>query len=591
MTQNSGPRQLKVRIGSQDLSIRPDLTYTIGADQENDIRIVHGSISGRHAWLSWREGQVHVEDLGSLTGTWVDEERIQATSFTAGAAKLRFGDIQVHISPGEAAALLIPEFQSTHIGPGQHIGLGHHESFAENMAAVMRRTPWVLSSVAFHLIIYLFLLWWLVPPPPPNASVFATILATEDRSEVVGPHAEKDDPVEIERLSEEDQSLQDINLESEEVEVAESPNEKFNPFSNKFAEAFGDSDALFEKIKGRSNKDVLNLGGQNKLSGGFKRTVTNLRKTGLEIIFVFDSTGSMNPVLSATKDHIERMVGVLHFLIPETRIGIVTYRDRGPTEDYLTRSVPLGSDYYRSVNFMQSVDAGGGGDTPEAVFEALDEAITQQWQPGSKRVVVLIGDAPAQPKSRTKIKRLVRRFTRDGRSFVHSIMTTPHSGRGVQKATQDCFEDIAENGKGSCIFLEDEQQILKHVFSLAIGHEYQNSIDEVYRIADGRKKKVSTEALDLVRRMDLDRIERQLRKKTVPDDLVKALSKKRNRELAVYLVGVLRRKQFPAAGREAAAYALKRILELEVPPIDSETGGAINRRTEAWLRRRIDNQL
>ncbi len=582
---------MTVRIGSQDLPIRPDLTYTIGSDPENDIRIVHGSISARHAWLCFRDGQVHVEDLGSLAGTWVDDTRIQATSFNPGKAKLRFGEIQVQISAGKAPALLMPEFQSTHIGPGLHIGLGQQESFAENMASVMRRTPWVLSSVAFHLIIYLFLLWWLVPPPPPRASVFATIVSTEDRSEVVGPHPETDDPVEIERLSEEDQSLQDIHIESEEVEVAEAPNEKFNPLSNKFAEAFGDSDALFEKIKGQSNKDVLNLGGQNKLSGGFKRTVSNLRKSGLEIIFVFDSTGSMNPVLNATKDHIERMVGVLHFLIPETRMGIVTYRDRGPSEDYLTRSVPLGSDYYRSVNFMQSVDAGGGGDTPEAVFEGLDEAFDQNWQPGAKRVVVLIGDAPPQPKSVKKIKRLVRGFARDGRSFVHSIMTTPHSGSKVQKATEECFADIAEFGNGSCISLEDEQLILKHVFSLAIGHEYQDSIEEVYRIADNRKTKVSTEALDLVRRLDLDRIERQLRKQTVPDDLVKAMSKKRSKELAIYLVGVLKRKQFPAAGREAAAYALKRILNLQAPPIDSETGAAINRRTEAWLRRRIDNQL
>ena len=74
MSQNPGPRQLKVRIGSQTLSIRADLTYTIGTDQENDVRIVHGSISARHAWLCFRDGRVYVEDLNSLGGTWIDGE-------------------------------------------------------------------------------------------------------------------------------------------------------------------------------------------------------------------------------------------------------------------------------------------------------------------------------------------------------------------------------------------------------------------------------------------------------------------------------------------------------------------------------------
>jgi len=285
------------------------------------------------------------------------------------------------------------------------------------------------------------------------------------------------------------------------------------------------------------------------------------------------------------------MVGVLHFLIPESRMGVVTYRDLGATEEYVTRSIPLGSNYYRSVNFMQSVGAGGGGDTPEAIFEALKEAVDQNWQKGAKRVIVLIGDAPAHARTRAKIKRLLRRFTRNGRSFVHAIMTSPHSGRDVEIETQECFGEIAKLGRGSCIFLDAEDKILKHVISLSIGKEYSENIDEVYQIAESRREQVSPKALDLVRRLDFSRIERELRKKTVADDLIKALSRKRDRDLAIFLIGILRRGKFPSTGREAAAYALKRILDLDVPPIDSDTGRAINRRTEVWLRRRVDQSF
>ena len=36
--------------------------------------------------------------------------------------------------------------------------------------------------------------------------------------------------------------------------------------------------------------------------------------------------------------------------------------DRGNDEEYLTRAVPLGHDFYRVINFMQVIEAAGGGE-------------------------------------------------------------------------------------------------------------------------------------------------------------------------------------------------------------------------------------
>ena len=49
---------------------------TIGRAEENAVRLPGKDVSRRHARLSWRNGQVHLEDLNSLTGVRVNGERI-----------------------------------------------------------------------------------------------------------------------------------------------------------------------------------------------------------------------------------------------------------------------------------------------------------------------------------------------------------------------------------------------------------------------------------------------------------------------------------------------------------------------------------
>ena len=49
---------------------------TIGRAEENTVRLPGKDVSRRHARLTWRNGQVHLEDLHSLTGVRVNGERI-----------------------------------------------------------------------------------------------------------------------------------------------------------------------------------------------------------------------------------------------------------------------------------------------------------------------------------------------------------------------------------------------------------------------------------------------------------------------------------------------------------------------------------
>src|SRR5437588_3412589 len=58
---------------------------TIGRLPDNNIQIDNLAVSGHHAKIAWEKDHYEIEDLGSLNGTYVNDERV-------GKATLKHGD-------------------------------------------------------------------------------------------------------------------------------------------------------------------------------------------------------------------------------------------------------------------------------------------------------------------------------------------------------------------------------------------------------------------------------------------------------------------------------------------------------------------
>ncbi len=117
----------------------------------------------------------------------------------------------------------------------------------------------------------------------------------------------------------------------------------------------------------------------------------------VDAVFVLDTTGSMSGLIEAAKQKIWSIASTMAQArpAPEIRIGLVAYRDRG--DDYVTRVVDLSPDLDSMYAQLMSFTAGGGGDTPESVNRALDDAVNRiSWSADSSsyKVVFLVGDAP-----------------------------------------------------------------------------------------------------------------------------------------------------------------------------------------------------
>ncbi len=119
------------------------------------------------------------------------------------------------------------------------------------------------------------------------------------------------------------------------------------------------------------------------------------RSKPLDIVFAFDTTGSMYKYLEVVSEQIAALTERIASVIEGARIGLVAFGDHCDEKTtYLTKVLPLTPNLERIGPFLGSVERTHGGDEPEAVEDALWEVNDLNWRLSSIRAVVLIGDAP-----------------------------------------------------------------------------------------------------------------------------------------------------------------------------------------------------
>src|SRR5215470_8324763 len=124
---------------------------------------------------------------------------------------------------------------------------------------------------------------------------------------------------------------------------------------------------------------------------------TRQSKPRIEVCFVLDTTGSMGGLIEGAKQKIWSIANEMISAqpTPELKLGLIGYRDRG--DEYIVKSFSLTDDIDAIYGHLREFQAGGGGDTPESVNEALAEAIHKMpWSSDKKvlKIIFLVGDAP-----------------------------------------------------------------------------------------------------------------------------------------------------------------------------------------------------
>ncbi|MDP1560546.1 MAG: vWA domain-containing protein [Pirellulaceae bacterium] len=210
------------------------------------------------------------------------------------------------------------------------------------------------------------------------------------------------------------------------------------------------------------------------LNEDFGALLERLKRDGLDLVITFDSTGSMTGEINQVKRQIHRIGRTLMEMIPQTRISICTYRDKG--DEYVVKGLPLTRNLDQVQLYLNEITAGGGGDEPEAVEQGLRWSIEQnQFLPNSRKVILLFGDAPPHAASMDEIIKLSAGF-RQRQGGVISTVTCRSPNR------LQAFELISQHGGGEAFLTQNEREIVSQLMVLVFGSQHQEKVLEAFKL-------------------------------------------------------------------------------------------------------------
>jgi hypothetical protein len=221
----------------------------------------------------------------------------------------------------------------------------------------------------------------------------------------------------------------------------------------------------------------------------------------VDLVVVFDDTGSMGGQISDLKSEVNSLTDDIESAGIDARYALVSFKD----------IVELDQDFADDSAFQNAVDnlsASGGNDSPEDNLDALavgtgnaaaqdgSGASLSSFRSGAQRIVVDITDAVASPESDSDTRfsqSQVESFLNDG-NFTYYAVTRPDPfGTGVDK------QDIADNvddGTFIDFTTADFDVILNDLVSRITEEAYIISYTTSCAVEDGTDRTVDVEVDD-----------------------------------------------------------------------------------------------
>jgi hypothetical protein len=195
----------------------------------------------------------------------------------------------------------------------------------------------------------------------------------------------------------------------------------------------------------------------------------------LDLMFVIDTTGSMDDELRYLKTEISDVIGAISRDNPgyTINLALLFYRDTG--DDYVTKYFDFTTDIAKQQANLSKQSANGGGDFPEAVDKTLAEAVAKNWSGGyATRLIFHVCDAPPHDtqENKTLYYNSIKTAAQKG------IRIIPVASSGIDFATEYLLRQEAAMTGGTYIFLTDDSGIGNSHLEPTVGEytvEYLNA--------------------------------------------------------------------------------------------------------------------
>ena len=187
---------------------------------------------------------------------------------------------------------------------------------------------------------------------------------------------------------------------------------------------FPETIAAFTEIAETGDGELIYSRGPEDVVELIRQVLLNESGKSIDIVLCLDTTSSMRKYIDPLREQLIPMMDEILSEFPDFRIGMVLFKDY--YDEYLTRVIPFTSDFAIFQRNLNAIRVRGGGDIPEAVYEALYEGSTKfNWE-AETRIMLLIGDAPPHPRPRGRItKEMVDIAVKERDIKIHAVIL-PH---------------------------------------------------------------------------------------------------------------------------------------------------------------------
>ena len=196
----------------------------------------------------------------------------------------------------------------------------------------------------------------------------------------------------------------------------------------------------------------------------------------LDLMAVIDTTGSMGDELRYLQaeliDVVKTVAKQNGNLAP--RVSVNFYRDE--RDEYVVRPFPFTTDLAAVENQLAAQTADGGGDTPEAVEQALRDAVSgHAWREDAVKVMLLVLDAP--PHQTDAIGKVLK--SELDAAAAQGIRIIPVAASGVDKPTECLLRAMAAQTGGEYVFLTDSSGVGDAHIEPTIGEYEEKKLNDL----------------------------------------------------------------------------------------------------------------